>query len=84
MVGQTLIWGVKWSRSLKNFLAKESWWNKKSNETRIKWFGIIIKEIFYFQNQQKFGLKLGKIKEHDDLKHKINDLKLIKTQIPVK
>ena len=81
--GQMLNWWVKWSRNLRNFLSTESWWNKESNEARIKWSGIIIKEIYYFQNQQKFGLKLGKIQELNDLKHKIDNLKVIKTQITV-
>ena len=45
-------------------LSTENRLNKESNETKIKWFGIIIKEIFYFQNLQNFGLKLGEIEEH--------------------
>ena len=48
------------------------------------WFGVKIKEISYFQNQQKFEPKLGKIEEQNDLKHKINFLNLIKTQITIK
>ena len=67
-----------------NLLSTESWWNKESNKTKIKWFQIIIKDISYFQNQQNFRLKLGKIEEHKGLKHKINDLKLIRTQITVR
>ena len=47
------------------------------HELKIKWFGFRIREIFYFQDQQKFGPKLGEIEEHNDLKHTINDLKLI-------
>ena len=35
-----------------------------SNDIQIKWFGIIIREISYFQNQQNFRPKLGKIEEH--------------------
>ena len=41
-------------------------------------------EISYFQNQQKFKPKLGKIEEQNDFKHKINFLNLIKTQITVR
>ena len=48
---------------------------------KIGWLRIIIKEISYFQNQKNFGLNLGKIEEHYELKLKINDLNLIKTQI---
>ena len=84
VVGQMLNWGVKWSWNLTNLISMESWWNKKSNEIEIKWFIIIIKEIYYSQNQKKFRLKLGKIEEHNDLKYKINDLKLIKTKITVR
>ena len=43
-----------------------------------------MKEISYFQNQQKFESKLGKIEENNDLKCKINYLKLIKTQIIIR
>ena len=32
---------------------------EESKEIKIKGFGIIIKEISYFQNQQLFGLKFG-------------------------
>ena len=59
------------------FVSIESWWNKKSNEIRIKRFGIIIKEISNFQNQKKFKSKFGKIEEWNDLKHKINNVNLI-------
>ena len=38
VVGQTLNWGVKWSRNFITLLSTESGWNKESNETRIKWF----------------------------------------------
>ena len=30
------------------FATTESWWNKESNEIKIKWFEIIIREISYF------------------------------------
>ena len=53
----------------------------ESNETKIKWFGIIIKEISYFQNQQLFGPKFGENEEHYELICKIKDLNLIKIQI---
>ena len=59
MLGQTLNWGVKWSRNSTNLLFTESWWNKEYNETRIKWFGIIIKEKSLFGNQQKSITKIG-------------------------
>ena len=49
----------------------------KSNETRIKRFGVKIKEISYFQNQKKFESKLGEIEEHNDLKCKIKNVNLI-------
>ena len=84
VLGETLNWGVKWSRNSTNFLFTESWWNKKYNEIKIRWLRIIIREISYFQNQQNFRLKLGKIEENYELKLKINDLKLIKTQITVR
>ena len=38
VVGQTLNWGAKWSWNFTNFLSTKSWWNKESNETKIKWF----------------------------------------------
>ena len=59
----------------------KSWWKEESNETKIKWFGIIIKEISYFQNQQLFGPKIGENEEHYELICKIKDLNLIKIQI---
>ena len=52
-----------------------------SNETKIKWFGIIIKEISYFQNQRLFGLKFGENEEHHEVICKIKDIILIKIQI---
>ena len=64
-----------------NLLSTESWWKQESNETKIKWFGIIIKEISYFQNQQVFGPKIGENEEHYELIWKIKLLNLIKTQI---
>ena len=47
----------------------------------IKWFGIIIREISYFQNQRLFRLKFGENEEHYELIYKIKLLNLIKTQI---
>ena len=44
-------------------------------------FGIIIKEISYFQNQRLFGPKIGENEEHYELICKIKDLNLIKIQI---
>ena len=64
-----------------NLLSTESLWKEESNETKIKWFGIIIKEISYFKNQQLFGLKFGENEEHYELICKIKDLNLIKIQI---
>ena len=46
------------------FAITESWWKEESNETKIKWFGIIIREISYFQNQKFFGLKFAENEEH--------------------
>ena len=48
---------------------------------KIKGFGIIIKEISYFQNQQLFELKIRENEEHYELICKIKLLNLIKTQI---
>ena len=62
-------------------LSMESWWKEESNETKIKWFAIIIKDISYFQNQQLLGPKIEEIEEHYDLICKIKDLNLIKIQI---
>ena len=50
-------------------------------ETKIKWFGIIIKEISYFQNQRLFRPKIGENEEHYELICEIKDLNLIKIQI---
>ena len=83
VLGQTSNWGLKSTQNLMNLLSTESWWNKKYSEIRIKWFGIRIREISFFQNQKNFILKLGKIEEHYELKLKINDLNLIKTQITI-
>ena len=74
-------WRVKWTRNLINLLSTKIWWKEISNETKIKWFGIIIKEISYFQNQQLFGRKFGENEEHYELICKIKLLNLIKTQI---
>ena len=64
-----------------NLLSTESWWKEESNETKIKWFGIIIKEISYFQNQRLFRPKIGENEEYYELICKIKDLNLIKIQI---
>ena len=32
--------------------------------TKIKWLGILIREISYFKNQWLFGLKFGENEEH--------------------
>ena len=48
---------------------------------KIKRFGIIIREISYFQNQRLFRSKFGENKEHYELICKIKLLNLIKTQI---
>ena len=50
-----------------NLLSTESLCEEESNETKIKLFGIIIKEISYFQNQQLFRLKIRKNEEHYEL-----------------
>ena len=50
-------------------------------ESKMKWFGTIIREISYFQNQQLFGLKFGENEEHYELICKIKLQNLIKTQI---
>ena len=42
-----------------------------------------IKEISYFQNQQKFKPKLGEMEEENDFKQKISFLNLIQTQVTV-
>ena len=55
----------------------ESWWNKKSNETRIKQFGFKIKEKSLFENKKKSEPNLGKNEEQNDLNHEINYLNLI-------
>ena len=64
-----------------NLLSTEICWKEESNEIKIKWFEIIIKEISYFQNQRLFGPKIGENEEHYELICKINDLNLIKIQI---
>ena len=63
------------------FASTESWWKEESNETKSKWFGIIIREISFFQNQKNFRLKFGENEEHQELICKIKLLNLIKTQI---
>ena len=57
-----------------DFVSTESWWNKESNETRIKWVGVKIKETSLFKNQQIFESNLGKNKEQNDYQSKINNL----------
>ena len=64
-----------------NLLSTESWWKEESNETKINWFGIIVREISYFQNQQFVGPKIGENEEHYELICKIKLLNLIKIQI---
>ena len=54
---------------------------EESTETRIKWFGIRMREIYYFQYQQLFRLKFGENEEHYELICKIKLLNVIKTQI---
>ena len=53
------------------------WWNKESNETRIKWYRLKIREKSLFQNQQKSEPNLGKNEEQFDLNHEINYLNII-------
>ena len=60
-----------------DFVSTESGWNKESNETKIKWFGLKIREKFLFQNQQKFAPNLGENEEQIDLKTEIEYLNLI-------
>ena len=43
VLGQTLNWRVKWTQNLMNLISTESLSKEESNETKIKWFGIIIK-----------------------------------------
>ena len=59
------------------FLSTESWGKKKSNETKIKWFGLKIKEKSFFQNQKRSAPNLGKNEEQIDFKTKIDYLNLI-------
>ena len=59
-----------------DFAIHESSWNKKSNETRIKWFRYKIREISLFQNQQKFKPNLDKNEEQNDFLSKIHLLNL--------
>ena len=44
----------------------ESWWNKESNENRIKWFRLKNKEKSLFPNQQKSETNLGENEEQND------------------
>ena len=46
-----------------DFSIHEIWWNKESNETKIKNFGLKIREKSLFQNQQKFATNLGENEE---------------------
>ena len=75
--GQTLNWRVKWWWNFTIFLSTKIWWNKKANETRIKWFGLKIREKSLFQNQKKSEPKLDENEEQNDLKTKIHYLNLI-------
>ena len=59
------------------FLFTESWSNKESNETKIKKFGLKIKEQSLFQNQQKSEPNLGKNEEQFDSNDEIHYLYLI-------
>ena len=59
-----------------DFLSKERW-NKESNETKIKRFGLKIREKSLFQNQQNSAPNLGENEKQLDLKDKINYLNLI-------
>ena len=59
------------------FLSTESWWNNESNEIRIKWFGLKIRDKSLFQNQQKSEPNLGKNEEQINLNYEINYLNLI-------
>ena len=47
-------------------------WNKESNETKIKRFGLKITEKSLFQNQWKSKLNLGENEEHFNLKTEID------------
>ena len=55
----------------------ERCWNKESNETKIKRFGLKIREKFLFQNQGKSAPNLGKNEEQIDFKTEIDYLNLI-------
>ena len=46
--------------------------NRESNEIKIKWFGLKIREKSLFQNQQKSVPNLGENEEHDDLNDESN------------
>ena len=81
VLGQTSNWMVKWNRNSMNLLSTEIWRKAESNETKIKWFGIIIGEISYFPNQKCFGQNFRENEEHWELIWKIKLLNLIKTQI---
>ena len=49
----------------------EIWWNKESNETRIEWFGLKIRDKSLFQNQQNSPSNLGKMKNKTIVKTKL-------------
>ena len=46
--------------------SSKSWWNKESNETKIKLLGLKIREKSMFQNQQKSAPKFGQNEEPFD------------------
>ena len=51
-----------------DLLSTESGWNKESNETKTKRFGLKIMEKSLFENQQKCEPNLGENEEKIDLK----------------
>ena len=55
----------------------KSWWNKESNETKIEWFGINIREKSLFENQKKSALKFGRKDEFYDFQTLITYTNLI-------
>ena len=59
------------------FLSTKGWWNKESNETKIKRFELKIREKSLFQNKQKSAFNLGKNEEQFDLSNEIDYLNLI-------
>ena len=49
-IGQTLNWRVKCWWNFTNQIFTEGWVNKESNETKIEWFGIKIREKLLLKN----------------------------------